>query len=76
MLVIVPQVPDFLKRITHTFEFGDAEDILQLTYGILTIPGIPVHDLRSEQVNLLVMPQCPHGGLFCQMVPTFGQVSH
>ena len=61
MLVIIPQVPDFLQRITHTFELGDAEDFLQLTYGIIAIPGIPVHNLRSKQVNLLVMPQSPHG---------------
>jgi hypothetical protein len=37
-----------------------AEDLLQLTYGIIAIPGIPVHKLRSEQIDLLVMPECPH----------------
>ena len=61
MLVIVPQVSDLLQRITHTLKLGDAEYLLQLTYRIIAIPGIPVHNLRSEQVNLLVMPQRPHG---------------
>ena len=61
MPVIIPQVPDLLQRIPHALEFGDAEDLLQLTYGIITIPSIPVHNLRNEQFNLLVMPQCPHG---------------
>ena len=60
MLVIIPQVPDFFQRITHAFEFGDAEGLLQLTHRIITIPGIPVHNLRNEQLNLFVMPQRPH----------------
>ena len=61
MAVIIPQVPDLLQRVAETLEGGDALDLLQLPHGIIAITRVPVHNLRDQQVNLLVMPEGPYG---------------
>ena len=34
--------------------------LLKLIYAIVAVPGIPVHNLRHQQVYLLIMPERPY----------------
>ena len=60
MTVIVPQVPDFLQRVAEIFEGSNALDLLKLPHGIIAVARVPVHNLRHQQADLLVMPEGPY----------------
>ena len=61
MIVVIPQVPDFLQRIPEALEGSDALDFLKLPHGIIAVARVPVHNLRFQQANLLVMPEGSYG---------------
>ena len=58
--IVLIEVANLFQAEPHPFEGQDALHLLKLVHAVVSVPGIPVHYLRHQQVYLLIMPERPY----------------